>query len=266
MEKKIIIAGNWKMNLALNEAEVLSKKIAAYAKETKADSNVSIILIPPHLFVKTVSQAVSASKISLGAQDMHFEDNGAFTGKVSGSMLKSVGARFVLLGHSELRQLFNETDEMVNKKVLKAIECHLIPIICVGETLAQRKEGKLIEILQQQITTAFKGIKANGENDGNKTLLKDIVIAYEPVWAIGTGVTASAEQADEAHGEIRKIIASLFDETTAREMSILYGGSMKSANAKELLSCENINGGLIGGASLVADDFCKIIEIANAHS
>ena len=264
MKKKIIIAGNWKMNLDQNEAKVLAESIAAYAKQAKTDSNISIILIPPYLFVETVSKSVSSSKISVGVQDMHFQDNGAFTGKISGSMIKSMGTQFVLLGHSELRQLFNETDEIVNKKVLKALELNLIPIICVGETLDQRKEGKLKEVLKRQITIALKNVGNNKEN--NKTSLKDIIIAYEPVWAIGTGVTASAEQADEAHGEIRKIIASLFDQTAASEMLILYGGSMKSSNAKELISCKNINGGLIGGASLNAEDFCKIISIANEYN
>lgn len=264
MKKKIIIAGNWKMNLNKNEAKVLAENIAAYTKQAKTDSNTSIILIPPYLFVETVSKSVSSSKISVGVQDMHFQDNGAFTGKISGSMIKSMGTQFVLLGHSELRQLFNETDEIVNKKVLKALELNLIPIICVGETLDQRKEGKLKEVLKRQITVALKNVGNNRES--NKTSLKDIIIAYEPVWAIGTGVTASAEQADEAHGEIRKIIASLFDQTAASEMSILYGGSMKSSNAKELISCKNINGGLIGGASLNAEDFCKIISIANEYN
>ena len=198
------------------------------------------------------------SEIHVGAQNLYYEENGAFTGEISATMLAESGCNFVLIGHSERRQYFAETDETVNKKVVKALSEKLAPVICIGETLEQRKKNIHFDLVSDQITAAFKGISSNDA--------LDTVIAYEPIWAIGTGETATPEQAQEMHNFIRQELEKIYDEETASAIRILYGGSMKPGNAKELLSQVDVDGGLIGGASLSAESFTEIISIAEELS
>ena len=197
---------------------------------------------------------VNESNVQLGAQNMHFESAGAYTGEIAAEMLRHLYCNFVILGHSERRQYFGETDETVNKKTLAALEANLKPIVCIGETLDEREAGKVKEVIKTQTEGALAGV--SGEQ------AESLVIAYEPVWAIGTGKTATPEMAEEVHAEIRCLLAGRFDEETAEKVRILYGGSMKPGNAAELLAQKNIDGGLIGGASLKANDFAGIVEAA----
>ena len=249
MARKKFVAGNWKMNTTIDEAIALAK--AVVDKMGKV-SDVDVAVCPPYISLKAVADVVAGSNVKLGAQDVHWEAKGAFTGKISCAMLKSVGVTYVIIGHSEQRQYFHETNDTVNKKVKAVLAAGLLPIVCVGETLDERKTGKLFSIIEGQTKGAFAGIS-------KEDTLK-CTIAYEPVWAIGTGETATPDQANEMHIFIRKQIASLYDDVTAQNVRIQYGGSMKPDNAKSLLALSDVDGGLIGGAALKADDFYGIVQ------
>jgi triosephosphate isomerase len=251
MARKIFIAGNWKMNTTAREAAALAKDVV---EKMGTVTDVDIAVCPPYTNLSAVAEAIKGSSVKLGAQDVHWEEKGAFTGKVSCDMLKSVGVTYVIIGHSEQRQYFDETNETVNKKVKATLAAGLLPIICVGETLEERKGGKMDAVIEGQTKGAFEGLT---KEDALKC-----TIAYEPVWAIGTGETATPQQANEAHVFIRKIVAEIFDEQTAGEIRIQYGGSMKPGNAAELLAQTDVDGGLIGGAALKADSFFGIVKPA----
>ncbi len=249
--RKKIIAGNWKMNKNVAEAKALVEAIKRdLAQETKVD----VVLCPPFTAIDGVSQAVSGSQIAVGAQNMHWEASGAFTGEVSAAMLRELHCRYVILGHSERRQFFGETDAGVNKKTLAALNAGLKPIVCVGETLAERDGGKIESVITTQVNGSLAGMTA--------AQIKSVVIAYEPVWAIGTGRTATPEQAQEVHALIRGLLVKLSDKATAESVRIQYGGSMKPDNAAELLAKPDIDGGLIGGAALNAASFIEIVKAA----
>lgn len=224
------------------------------AKKTEVDEQVDVLVCPPFVSIGMAVKYLYDTDIQVGAQNLHFEENGAFTGEISGSMLAESGCNYVIIGHSERRQYFGETDEAVNKRTHKALEHKLAPIICVGESLEQRKAGEHYDLVKKQITAALNAV--------NEDQVLDVVIAYEPIWAIGTGETATPEQAQEMHKHIRKTLAGLYTQEAAESVNILYGGSMKPANAQELLSQPDVDGGLIGGASLDADSFSEIITIA----
>jgi triosephosphate isomerase len=251
MARKKFIAGNWKMNTTIDEARALAKGIVDAAGKI---TDVDIAVCPPYTNLSVVGEAIKGSSIKLGAQDVHWEAKGAYTGKISCAMLTSIGVTYVIVGHSEQRSYFHETDETVNKKAKAVLASGLLPIICVGETLAERKAGKLTEVVERQVKGAFAGIT---RQDALKC-----TIAYEPVWAIGTGEVATPQQANEAHQFIRKVLASLYDTSSADEMRIQYGGSMKPDNAKDLLALSDVDGGLIGGAALKPQDFMGIIRPA----
>jgi len=249
MVRKKFIAGNWKMNTALDEAVALAKGVA---DSVGKQADVDVAVCPPSISLSAVAEAVKGSNVKVGAQDVHWEGKGAFTGKVSCDMLKSAGASYVIIGHSEQRQYFGETDETVNKKTKAALTAGLLPIVCVGETLEEREDAITEAVIEIQTRKAFKGIDAVGA--------AKCTIAYEPVWAIGTGKTATPQQANEVHIFIRGIIAKLYDKGVADGIRIQYGGSMKPDNAKELLAQSDIDGGLIGGAALKAVDFAGIVQ------
>ncbi len=239
------------MNLNHLEAETLVKSLLPKVRDLQS---MDIVVCPPFTSLCRVSEIIRGSNIGLGAQNMHWEKKGAFTGEVSANMLLTLGCCYVILGHSERRQYFHETDEIIARKVLAALGSGLIPIVCVGETIHQREAGETEGVVKTQVYGAFKGLKPD-EFEGT-------VIAYEPVWAIGTGLTATREQAQEAHAFIRSLLAELFGKTMAEETRIQYGGSMKPSNARELLTEPDIDGGLIGGASLEADSFVEIVRAA----
>ncbi len=247
---KYIIAGNWKMNKLPSETYDFVKEVV----ETTKNSTCEVVCCTPYVCLAEAVRAAKDTHVKIGAENLHFEDKGAFTGEVSADMLKDLGVEYVIIGHSERREYFNETDETVNKKIKKALEKGLIPILCVGESLEQREAGITMDVISIQIKKAFMGIEAEDA--------KKVVIAYEPIWAIGTGKTATADQAEEVCGEIRKLIGELYCPKCALEYTIQYGGSMNAKNAAELLAKENIDGGLIGGASLKADDFSVITDAA----
>lgn len=243
-----VVCGNWKMNKTVDESVVLAKQIV---EKCDPDSDTLVAIAPTFLALSKVADVVKGTAVKLAAQDVHFEDDGAYTGKVSVAMLKAVGVELVIVGHSEQRQYFHETNETVNKKVHKVLDAGLKAIICIGETLPEREQGQLESVLSEQIVGAYKDVPVS---DALNT-----VIAYEPVWAIGTGVTASDDQAQQAHAFIRTVVASIYDDRTAQAISIQYGGSMNPANAEGLLSQLDIDGGLIGGAALDADKFAAIV-------
>lgn len=249
--RKTVIAGNWKMNKTPAEAEKLIGELKAVAENKK---NCDIIICVPFVDLPAAVAATKGTDIKVGAQNVHFEKSGAFTGEISADMLLELGVKYVIIGHSERRQYFGETDDTVNLRVKAAVEAGLTVILCIGELLAQREDGITAEILSMQTKKALKGISAEQ--------MKQIIIAYEPVWAIGTGKTATAQQADEACGIVRDTVAAMFDRKVADAVTIQYGGSMNAKNAAELLSMENVDGGLIGGASLKAPDFGVIIDAA----
>ncbi len=247
------IAGNWKMNKNVAESVALAKEVAAAAKPK---AGVEVIIAPTYLALASVVEAVKGSAVQVAAQDVHWENQGAFTGKVSVDMLKDLGVKYVILGHSEQRSYFGETDETVNKKTRKVLEAGLKPIVCIGETLEERNSGKLELVLKTQVEGAYAGVSAE---EALKT-----VIAYEPVWAIGTGVTATDEQAQDTQAFVRTLVAGLYGQDVANQLSIQYGGSMKPENAQGLLQQNDIDGGLIGGAALKSENFVSIVEAANA--
>lgn len=221
-------------------------------RRLKSVHGVEVAVCPPFPYLTLAAQCLKGSTIRLGAQNMHWEEKGAFTGEVSGSMLRDAGCAYVIIGHSERRQIFHETDEMIRRKLLKALECGPAPIVCIGETLGEREAGKTEDIVLGQLKAVFQGLE--------KTLLGSVTLAYEPVWAIGTGKTATSEQAQEVHRLIRAWIRAEFSPETAEKLRILYGGSVKPENAGGLVSQKDIDGALVGGASLVTDSFCGIIE------
>jgi len=251
MSRRLMVAGNWKMNNNIEQALKLAETVK---RECGGVHKVDVVLAPPFTAIKSVFDAVSDSSIQVAGQNVFWEDSGAFTGEVSAPMLKEAGCRLVIIGHSERRQFFGETDETVNKKIKASLKNGLKAIVCVGETLDEREKGLAFAVLDRQVEGAFSGIA--------ETELEKIVIAYEPVWAIGTGKTATGQQADEAHAHIRKKVEALYGPQAAGAMRILYGGSVKPSNAKELFGMANIDGGLIGGASLKAADFAPIIHAA----
>ena len=247
--RKPIIAGNWKMNKINAEAIDLVNELMPLVKDIK---DIEIVVCPPFTALSEVYRVIDGTNILLGAQDVYFEEKGAFTSQISCDMLKDVGCTYVIIGHSEKRQYFGETNESVNKKVKAALAHDLKPIICVGENLEQREANETMGIVEEQVKGALKDIK--------KEQMADIVFAYEPIWAIGTGKTAAPEQAQEVHAFIRNIILNIYDSDIADSVRIQYGGSVKPDNVKELMEQEDIDGGLIGGASLDAESFSKIIK------
>ena len=248
MPRKILIAGNWKMNKTAAEGADLAKAIVAAVGKATA---VEAALCPPFTALESVSKIVEGSAVKLGAQNMHPEASGAYTGEISAGMLRSLFCTYVILGHSERRTLFAETDAFINKKVLAAIKAQLKPILCVGETLAQREGNKTLDVIRTQTVAGLEGV--------TKEQIADLVIAYEPVWAIGTGKVATTAQAQEVHAFIRKLLIEKYGEA-AQRVRILYGGSMKPDNAPELLKQPDIDGGLIGGAALQAASFLELIK------
>ena len=246
--RRKIIAGNWKMNMLPNEAISMITELTPLVKDTDNE----VVLCVPYIDLFYSLLTVQGTNIKIGAQNMHFEKNGAYTGEISAKMLKSIGVEYVIIGHSERRQYFNETDETVNKKVKVAFENGLKPIVCVGETLSQREEGKTFEIITNQTIKALDGL------DGKQ--VANTIIAYEPIWAIGTGKTATKEDANDSIMKIREKIAEIYGQNVAERVIIQYGGSMKSSNAKELMEMSDIDGGLVGGASLKAEEFAKIVN------
>lgn len=250
-KRKPIVAGNWKMNKTVAEALELADHIKRQAAGCKG---VDIVLCPPFTALQAVGNAISGSAIGLGAQDMHWEKSGAFTGEISAEMLRELYCHYVIIGHSERRTLFGETNATVNRKVTAALAGNLHPIVCVGEMLPERQAGKTEAVLQTQVQNSLKGLSPEG--------LLSLIIAYEPVWAIGTGMTATPAQAQAAHAFIRGLLKDLADEKTAQGVRIQYGGSVKPANARELFEQPDIDGGLIGGASLEATSFMAIVNAA----
>ena len=248
--RKKIIAGNWKMNKTPFEAEALVKEIIEKVSGAACD----VVVCPTAVCLDRVVKASEGSNVGVGAQNVHFEEKGAFTGEIASDMLTEIGVKYVIIGHSERRQYFGETDETVNKRTLAAIKGGLTPIICVGETLSEREQGITEETVRRQTKIALLGVDAKAAAAS--------VIAYEPVWAIGTGKTATSEQAEEVCAVIRDTVKNLYDEATAESIRIQYGGSMNAQNAAELLSKPDIDGGLIGGASLKPDDFAVIVDAA----
>ena len=246
--RKKVIAGNWKMNMLPNEAISMITELAPLVKESENE----VVLCVPYTDLFYSLLTAQGTNIKIGAQNMHYEEKGAYTGEVSGKMLKSIGVEYVIIGHSERRQYYNETDETVNKKVKAAFANELKPIVCVGETLEERESGKAFEIITTQTQKALEGLKENQ--------VENTIIAYEPIWAIGTGKTATSDDANEACKKIREKIAKIYGQNVAERVIIQYGGSMKPDNAKELLQMSNIDGGLIGGASLKAETFEKIVN------
>lgn len=246
--RKKVIAGNWKMNMLPDETIKMIEELAPLVEGAQSE----VILCVPFTDLFYALLTAQNTNIKIGAQNMHWEENGAYTGEVSAKMLKSIGVEYVILGHSERRQYFNETDETVNKKLKKAFEVGLNPIVCVGETLEEREAGKANEIVTNQIRKAFEGIT---NVQATKT-----IIAYEPIWAIGTGKTATAEDANNMIYNIRQEMSNLYGQMTAQRVIIQYGGSVKASNCKELFSTSDIDGALVGGASLNADEFAKIVN------
>ena len=247
MARKRFIAGNWKMNKTPSEAVALIRQLLPSID----NSNVDVVFCVPSIDIIPAVEATKDSSVSIGAQTFYFQENGAYTGEISPEMLEDAGVKYTIIGHSERREHFKETDDNVNKKVLKAFEHGIIPIICCGETLCQRKQKVYIDWIRMQIKIALQNVTPEQA--------KAAIIAYEPIWAIGTGETATADQAEEVCAEIRRIVRDLYDDETADTIRILYGGSMKPENAKELLNEPNIDGGLVGGASL-KPEFSKIIN------
>lgn len=252
--RTLLIAGNWKMNASPSEAKELAESMVA-AREGKDDSS-DLLICPPYISIPAVADAFSGSNFKVGSQNVSTEDNGAFTGEISTSMLKDAGCEYAIVGHSERREYYHEDDALVTEKAKKVLKDGLKVIVCVGEKLEQRKSGNHREVVKTQVEAVIKQVdKSNADN---------FVIAYEPVWAIGTGETATPGQAQEMHEFIRGLLSDVWGDLEAEKIRILYGGSMKPDNAEELLSQKDVDGGLIGGASLKADSFSKIIDIAES--
>jgi triosephosphate isomerase len=247
--RRKLIAGNWKMNMHLSSGIALARSVADRAGEAP---NVDLLVCPPSVYVLPVAGAVKGTKLAVGAQNMSYEASGAFTGEISAAMLLDAGAKYVILGHSERRHIFKETDADVNKKTHAALAAGLVPIVCVGELLEEREAGKTAAVIKSQFEGSLAGVTAEQ--------IEKTVIAYEPVWAIGTGKVASPEQAEEVHADLRTLLAKQYNESVAAKVRILYGGSVKASNAGELLGQPNIDGALVGGASLKVDEFLGIAK------
>ena len=239
--RRKIVAGNWKMNKTPSEAVKLINELIPVVKSDDVD----VVFCVPYVVLPIALELVKGTNIKVGAQNMYYEENGAYTGEISPSMLTDIGVEYVILGHSERREYFNETDEDINKKVLKAFEHNITPIICCGETLTQREQGVTIDFVRTQVKIALQGVSADQA--------KEAVIAYEPIWAIGTGKVATTEQAEEVCKAVRECVAEIYDNDTANAIRIQYGGSVSGSNASELFAQADIDGGLVGGASLKAD-------------
>ena len=250
--RKTIIAGNWKMNKTLTETKAFAEELKPLIGKPKW---CEVVLCVPAVNLQAAVRLFKESRVAIGAETCHYESHGAFTGEVSPEMLKDIGVKYVIIGHSERRQYYNETDFTVNKKVHAALEAGLYPIVCVGESLEQRELGVTMDLISYQVKAALSGVPAEK--------MRHVVIAYEPIWAIGTGKTATAEQANEVCEAIRAVIRKLYGARVARAVTIQYGGSMNAKNAQELLAQPDVDGGLIGGASLKAPDFVEIINAAN---
>lgn len=246
--RKAIIAGNWKMNNTIDE----SLKLVEELKDLVKDAECEVVVCPTFISLAQVYDALKGTNIKVGAQNMYFEEKGAFTGEISPSMLKSIGIQYVILGHSERRQYFNESDEDLNKKVKAAFHHDLIPILCIGESLSERENNITNMVVKYQLEKDLTGI--------DKELIKKMVIAYEPIWAIGTGKTATDEQANETITYIRNVIEDMYDKETAEEIRIQYGGSVKPSTIKGQMTQPSIDGALVGGASLIASDFASIVN------
>ena len=250
--RKTVIAGNWKMNMTPSAARAFITELAPMvAGKDKCD----IVLCVPFVDIAAAVEAAKGTNIKIGAENVHFKASGAYTGEISADMLVETGVEYVVIGHSERRQYFGETDQTVNLRTLAALNAGLKAIVCVGETLEQRELGYTETLLKYQTKIALTNVSAEQ--------MKNVIIAYEPVWAIGTGVTATAEQADEGNGYVRAAVAEMFGDAIAAETTVQYGGSMNDKNAAELLSKENVDGGLIGGASMVTEKFTAIVDAAN---
>ena len=248
--RKKVIAANWKMNMNVSEAESF---LESFRLEVEDVSGVEIVIAPPFTALAKLSELLGGSqKVRLGAQNFYYEKSGAYTGEISASMLRELFVRYVIIGHSERRQIFGETDDLINKKVVTALASELKPILCVGETLEEREAGKEKDVLETQLRGALAGVSAED--------MVETIIAYEPVWAIGTGKTASAAQAQDAHAHVRAVLAELSDAATADKIRIQYGGSVKPSNAEELLGQPDIDGALVGGASLEPRGFAEIVK------
>ena len=246
--RKKVIAGNWKMNKLPNEAIDLIDRLTPLVKDTENE----VVVCVPYTDLFYALLTAQGTNIKIGAQNMHFEEKGAYTGEVSASMLKSIGVEYVIIGHSERRQYFNETDETVNKKIKAAFAHELKPIVCVGETLEQREAGKAVEVITTQTEKALEGL--------TEEQVENTIIAYEPIWAIGTGKTATSEDANNAIKSIRDKICQIYGQNVGKSIIIQYGGSVKSTNCKELFTTSDIDGGLVGGASLDSEEFAKIVN------
>ena len=249
--RKTVIAGNWKMNKTPSEAKALITEM----KPLVADADCDVVLCVPFIDIAAAIEAAEGSNIKIGAENVHFKASGAYTGEISADMLKEAGVEYVVIGHSERRQYFGETDQTVNLRTLAALNAGLKAIVCVGETLEQRELGYTETLLKYQTKMALTNV--------TKEQLANVIIAYEPVWAIGTGVTATDDQADEGNGYVRAAIAEVYGKDAAETVTVQYGGSMNAKNAEELLSKVNVDGGLIGGASLKAEDFSVIVKAAS---
>ena len=249
--RKKIVAGNWKMNLLWGEAKKLVNDLDKNRSQFPED--VSVVIAPPSAYLSGIA-ALSINVLSLSAQNCSEQKSGAFTGEISAEMLKSLRVDYCIVGHSERRSLYGETDKLVAQKTKASLDASVQPIVCFGEQLEDRKSGNHFEVVKSQVSAAIAEL--------NKDEMSNVILAYEPVWAIGTGETASTEQAQEIHAAVRKLVAEKFDESVADSITILYGGSVKPSNADELFSCEDVDGGLIGGASLKAEDFLAIIKAA----
>jgi len=251
MSRKVIIAGNWKMNKTAAEG----KEFVEAFKPLVADiDSVEIVVCPVFTALNAVVKAAAGSNVKVGAQNIHWAENGAYTGEISAEMLKETGVDYVIIGHSERRQYFAETDETVNKRLKAALAVGLTPMVCIGELLEERESGKTESVMDTQLKGGLAGLS----NDQ----MEEVVIAYEPVWAIGTGKTATPEMAEETHAYIRKVLTDMFGSDTAEKIRIQYGGSMKAANSAELIAQPDIDGGLVGGASLEPDSFAELIKNA----
>ena len=249
--RKKVIAGNWKMNMLPDATIRFIDELTPLVKSTQSE----VILCVPYTDLFYALLTAQNTNIKIGAQNMHWEESGAYTGEVSAQMLKSIGVEYVIIGHSERRQYFNETDETVNKKIKSAFNVGLKPIVCVGESLEERESGKAVEKVTNQVKLALEGLTENQ--------VEDVIIAYEPIWAIGTGKTATSEDANNMIKQIRQEILKLYGQIVAERVIIQYGGSVKSSNSKELFSTSDIDGALVGGASLKSDEFAKIVNYDN---
>ncbi|MBQ8648038.1 MAG: triose-phosphate isomerase [Oscillospiraceae bacterium] len=251
LNRKAVIAGNWKMNKTATEAKVLISELIPAVKDATCD----VVICTPYTTLATAVEMTKGTNIKVGAENVHYEKSGAFTGEISADMLLDLGVEYVVIGHSERRQYFGETDQTVNKRTVAALNAGLKVILCVGESLQQREEGVTEELVRMQTKIALRGVTAEQ--------MANVIIAYEPVWAIGTGKTATSEQAQEVCAQIRKVVGELYGEAVAKSTTIQYGGSMNAKNAEELVAKPDVDGGLIGGASLKAADFAVIVAAAS---